>query len=96
MSRWVRERNGCNYADLALLAPGVNASVLGDIRDGVYRESSFNVNGLRSSFNNFSLDGVDNNSYGTSNQGYSNQLTQASPDALQQFKVTTNNYTTRT
>ena len=84
--------NGRNYADLALLAPGVNASALGDIRDGVYRESSFNVNGLRSSFNNFSLDGVDNNSYGTSNQGYSNQVTQASPDALEQFKVTTNNY----
>lgn len=84
--------NGRNYADLALLAPGVNASALGDIRDGVYRESSFNVNGLRSSFNNFSMDGVDNNAYGTSNQGYSNQVTQASPDALQQFKVTTNNY----
>ena len=56
------------------------------------RESSFNVNGLRSQFNNFVLDGVDNNAYGTSNQGLSNQVVQASPDALQEFKVITDNY----
>ena len=40
------------------------------------RDASFNVNGLRSSLNNFMLDGVDNNSYGTSNQGFSNQVVQ--------------------
>ena len=38
------------------------------------------------------LDGVDNNAYGTSNQGFSNQVIQPNPDALQEFKVETNNY----
>src|SRR5215475_9834387 len=79
--------NGRSSASLALLAPGVrNAYALGK------RESSFNMGGLRSQFNNFTLDGVDNNAYGTSNQGLSNQVIQLSPDALQEFKVITNDY----
>jgi Carboxypeptidase regulatory-like domain/TonB-dependent Receptor Plug Domain/TonB dependent receptor len=79
--------NGRNYADLALLSPGVRKSAISDSRD-----ASFNVNGLRSAVNSFMLDGVDNNSYGTSNQGFSNQLVQVSPDAVEQFKVQTNNF----
>src|SRR6188508_2418869 len=79
--------NGRNYADLALLSPGVRRSAISDSRD-----ASFNVNGLRSAVNSFILDGVDNNSYGTSNQGFSNQLVQVSPDAVEQFKVQTNNF----
>jgi hypothetical protein len=60
--------NGRNYADLALLAPGVRKS---DLAYGVPpRDASFNVNGMRSSQNNFMIDGVDNNFYGTSNQGF--------------------------
>ena len=55
------------------------------------REGSFNVNGMRSTFNNFLLDGLDNNAYGTSNQGFSNQTVQPSPDAVAEFKVVTNN-----
>ena len=47
---------------------------------------------MRSTYNNFLLDGLDNNSYGTSNQGYSAQLVQPSPDALAEFKVITSNY----
>ena len=55
--------NGRSNAALALLAPGVRLAYgLGK------REASFNVSGLRSQFNNFILDGVDNNAYGTSNQ----------------------------
>src|SRR4051812_1475658 len=79
--------NGRNYADLALLSPGVRRSAISDTRD-----ASSNVNGLRSAVNSFMLDGVDNNSYGTSNQGFSNQLVQVSPDAVEQFKVQTNNF----
>ena len=37
------------------------------------------------------LDGLDNNMYGTSNQGFSNQVVQLSPDAVQEFQVVTNN-----
>ena len=79
--------NGRNYADLALLSPGVRRSAIADSRD-----ASFNVNGLRSAVNSFILDGVDNNSYGTSNQGFSNQIVQVSPDAVEEFKVQTNNF----
>ncbi len=83
--------NGRSYADLALLSPGVRRSWLAAQETGT-RDASFNVNGLRSSLNNFVMDGVDNNSYGTSNQGFSNQVVQASPDAVQEFKVQTNNF----
>ena len=83
--------NGRAYADLALLSPGVRKSILNNQESGG-RDASFNVNGLRSSLNNFIIDGVDNNAYGTSNQGFSNQVVQASPDAVQEFKVQTNNF----
>ncbi len=85
--------NGRSYADLALLTPGVRKSYLAmDQSSSNYRESSFNVNGQRSAFNNFQVDGVDNNAYNTSNQGYSNQAIQLSPDAVAEFKVQTNNF----
>ncbi len=84
--------NGRSYADLALLTPGVRRSFLGmDQSSSNFREGSFNVNGLRSALNNFQVDGVDNNAYNTSNQGYSNQAIQLSPDAIAEFKVQTNN-----
>src|SRR5262249_40135417 len=38
------------------------------------------------------MDGLDNNSYGTSNQNYSSQVVQASPDALAEFRVITSNF----
>ena len=78
--------NGRAYADLALLTPGVRRSNI------TARDASFNVNGLRSSLNNFMVDGVDNNAYGTSNQGFSNQIVQLNPDAVEEFRVVTNNF----
>jgi carboxypeptidase family protein/TonB-dependent receptor-like protein len=78
--------NGRAYADLALLSPGVRRSNISN------RDASFNVNGLRSSLNNFMVDGVDNNAYGTSNQGFSNQIVQLNPDAVEEFRVVTNNF----
>ena len=82
--------NGREYSQLALLSPGVRLSAL-NTGGLTPREGSFNVNGLRSTFNNFLIDGVDNNAYGTSNQGFSNQVMQPSPDAVAEFKVVTNN-----
>lgn len=82
--------NGREYSALALLTTGVRLSPL-NIGTGTLREGSFNVNGLRSTFNNFLIDGVDNNAYGTSNQGFSNQVMQPPPDAIGEFKVVTNN-----
>ena len=66
--------NGREYSGLALLSPGVKLSALNTGSSQTVREGSFNVNGLRSTFNNFLIDGVDNNAYGTSNQGFSNQV----------------------
>ena len=82
--------NGREYSALALLSPGVRLSAL-NTGGFTPREGSFNVNGLRSTFNNFLIDGVDNNAYGTSNQGFSNQVMQPAPDAIGEFKVVTNN-----
>ncbi len=86
--------NGRNYADLALLSTNAVKSPISATfsPSGTPREGAFNVNGMRSTYNNFLLDGLDNNAYGTSNQGYSAQLVQLSPDALAEFKVITSNY----
>jgi hypothetical protein len=86
--------NGRNYADLALLSTNVHRSPMGVLfaATGTPREAAFNVNGMRSTYNNFLLDGLDNNAYSTSNQGYSSQVVQASPDAVQEFKVITSNF----
>ncbi|MEQ1764921.1 MAG: TonB-dependent receptor, partial [Pyrinomonadaceae bacterium] len=84
--------NGRSYANLALLAPGVRESSTNSPAGGGGREAAFNVNGLRATVNNFLLDGVDNNAYGTSNQSFSSQVVQVSPDAIAEFKVQTNTY----
>ncbi len=83
--------NGRSYADLAALVPGVRRNILENSTNSS-RDASFNVNGQRSEFNNFLLDGLDNNAYGTSNQGFSNQAIPPSPDAISEFRVETDNY----
>src|SRR5581483_3802877 len=86
--------NGRNYSDLALLATNVHRSPMSVLfaANGTPREAAFNVNGMRSTYNNFLLDGLDNNAYSPSNQGYSNQVVQPSPDALAEFRVITSNF----
>ena len=84
--------NGRSYANLALLAPGVRESHTNSSIGGGGREAACNVNGLRATMNNFLLDGIDNNAYGTSNQSFSSQVVQVSPDAIAEFKVQTNTY----
>ena len=83
--------NGRAYGDLMALAPGVRRNNL-ENQSVTSRDASYNVNGQRSEFNNFLLDGLDNNAYGTSNQGFSNQAIPPSPDAINQFRIETNNY----
>lgn len=86
--------NGRNYSDLALLSANVVRSPIGVAfsPSGTPREGAFNVNGMRSTYNNFLLDGLDNNAYSPSNQGYSSQVVQPSPDAIAEFKVITSNF----
>ncbi|MCC6393761.1 MAG: TonB-dependent receptor, partial [Bryobacterales bacterium] len=83
--------NGRSYADLTLLVPGVRKSMIQN-QTLSSREASYNVNGQRAESNNFVLDGVDNNAYGTSNQGFSNQVVQITPDAVAEYRVETNNF----
>jgi hypothetical protein len=86
--------NGRNYADLALLATNAIKSpiAVSFSPTATPREGAFNVNGMRSTYNNFLLDGVDNNAYSTSNQGFSAQVVQVSPDAIAEFKVIVSNF----
>ncbi len=86
--------NGRNYSDLALLSTNVHRSPMSVLfaANGTPREGALNVNGMRSTYNNFLLDGLDNNAYSPSNQGYSSQVVQPSPDAIEEFKVLTSNF----
>ncbi len=83
--------NGREYSQLVELSTGVvpSPSNLSDSYGA--REGAFNINGLRSVFTNYLLDGVDNNFYGTSNQGFSNEVVQLAPDSVAEFRVVTNN-----
>lgn len=83
--------NGRSYADLSTLVPGVRKSLL-EVLSSPSRDASYNVNGMNSMVNNFQLDGIDNNAYQTANQGYSNEAVIPSPDAIQEFKVQTDNF----
>jgi len=83
--------NGRNYSQLVALSTGVVPSPLAQQSGYLARDGSFNINGLRSVYSNYLLDGVDNNFYGTSNQGFSNQVVQLAPDSVAEFRVVTNN-----
>jgi hypothetical protein len=83
-----------NYSDLLALIPGSRQApteVLNSSSNSLVRAGSFNVNGERSMFNNFLLDGLDNNAYGESNQGFDNQIIAIPPDSVAQWQVVTNN-----
>jgi hypothetical protein len=85
--------NGREYSQIMLLSAGTKFSPIGtgSAVTVLTREGAFNVNGLRSTFNNYLLDGVDNNAYGTSNQGFSNQVMQPTPDSVAEMQTITNN-----
>jgi len=81
--------NGRNFLQLAKLSTGVLEPKQGDRnKDG----GSFIANGVRAQLNNFLLDGVDNNSKVLDQQNSSPVAVQPSVDAVQEFKVETNNY----
>ena len=83
-----------NYSDLVDYVTGARpapADATTTAVTSLTRAGSFNVNGQRSMFNNFMLDGMDNNAYGESNQGFDNQIIAPPPDSIAQFEVVTNN-----
>ncbi|HEY1338749.1 MAG TPA: TonB-dependent receptor, partial [Bryobacteraceae bacterium] len=81
--------NGRNYLQLAKLSTGVLEPKPGDRNAS---GGSFIANGVRAQLNNFLLDGVDNNSKIVDQQNSSPVVVQPSVDAVQEFKVETNNY----
>ena len=83
-----------NYSDLVDYVVGAHQAPAHATTTAVTsftRAGSFNVNGQRSMFNDYLIDGMDNNSYGESNQGFDNQIIQPPPDSVAQFDVVTNN-----
>ena len=81
---------GRRYAELALLAPGVVVAPAGITSRG--EDTFFNANGNYATWNNFTLDGADNNSMSTNLQERSPQVVAPPVDALQEFKVQTRTY----
>ncbi|MDW5264640.1 MULTISPECIES: TonB-dependent receptor [Acidobacteriaceae] len=83
-----------NYSDLLGLITGSRQAPTAATTSSVnslVRAGAYNINGQRSMFNNFLLDGMDNNAYGESNQGFDNQIIAVPPDSIAQFQVVTNN-----
>ncbi len=81
--------NGRNFLQLAKLSVGVLEPKPGD---RAAAGGSFIANGVRAQLNNFMLDGVDNNAKIVDQQNSSPVVIQPSIDALQEFRVETNNY----
>lgn len=81
---------GRRYSELAFLAPGVAPAPAGIGNRG--EESGFNANGNFSTWNNYTLDGADNNSFTTNLQERSVQVVQPPVDALEEFRVQTRTY----
>ena len=83
-----------NFSDLLGLVTGSRQAPTAATTSSIsslVRQGAYNVNGQRSMFNNFLLDGMDNNAYGESNQGFDNQIIAIAPDSVAQFSVVTNN-----
>jgi hypothetical protein len=81
---------GRRYSELAFLVPGVVVAPAGITSRG--EDTFFNANGNYATWNNYMLDGADNNSFSTNLQERSPQVVQPPVDALQEFKVQTRTY----
>jgi len=78
--------NGRDYLELALLSEGTTESVGGAM-------GGFSSGGLRTSQNNFMIDGIDNNNMQMAAAARRGEAMKPSIDGIQEFKVLTNSYT---
>src|SRR6266550_2636618 len=89
--------NGRNFTQLATLTPGVNRGIPGSnsagqsgqaetFRYGEFGGAALSVNGLREQFNNFMIEGLDNNETLVNTIAYL-----PPPEAIQEFSVITTN-----
>jgi hypothetical protein len=84
--------NGRDFVELSYLTPGVNAGPAGIVQQGSIPENergtgAIQANGLTATNNNFLLNGFDNNE-----QQIGFEVIQPAIDAIQEFKVQTNNF----
>jgi len=86
--------NGRNFSSLITLSPGVsNQTGQDEAKVGVVGSAKFSVNGGRTEYNTFDVDGNDVlNTDIAASQGHSTLLVYPSLDAIQDIKVLTSNY----
>ncbi len=77
--------NGRDYIELALLSAGAQRPIGG-------RFGGFSSGGQRTTQNNYTLDGLDNNGLQIAAQGRRAEVVKPSIDAVQEFKISTNAY----
>ena len=83
------ELNGRNFTQLVTLSPGVvNQTGSDEGKVGVYGNVAFSMNGGRTEYNNWELDGGDNMDNGSN----STLNVYPNPEAIAEFKVLTSNY----
>jgi hypothetical protein len=83
------ELNGRNFTQLVTLTPGVsNQTGQDEGRVGVYGNVAYSMNGGRTEYNNWELDGGDNMDNGSN----STLNVYPSIDAIQEFKILSSNY----
>ena len=81
--------NGRNFTQLVNLAPGVVSQTgQDDAKVGVYGNVQYSINGGRTVYNNWELDGGDNMDNGSN----STLNVYPNPEAIAEFKVLTSNY----
>ena len=78
--------NGRDYTQLGLLSGGTSLAGAGA------RTGGFSASGMRSTQNNYLLDGVDNNNAQIAYQGLQGEAVKPNVDAIQEFKVMTNSF----
>ena len=82
--------NGRNYTFLAQTVAGVTRS--GDTSRGLQETGGISANGLPLVHNNYILDGIDNNNDTVDYLNGASYATLPPPDAIQEFKVQTSNF----
>jgi Carboxypeptidase regulatory-like domain/TonB-dependent Receptor Plug Domain len=81
--------NGRNFTQLVTLSPGVvNQTGTDDGKVGVYGNVAYSMNGGRTEYNNWELDGGDNMDNGSN----ATLNVYPNPEAIAEFKVLTSNY----
>ncbi len=83
-----------NYTFLAQLSPGVTTITTSPEQNGrgLEKTGSFSANGMNEVYNNYILDGIDNNNDTVDFLNGASYVNLPPPDAIQEFKIQTSNF----